>query len=109
MSPKPRWPRPKANCKPRASPYRGSTAPRKAALALPTAVGRYPGGSGTAPASYDQANTSDIAVAQANVASKQADNERAQADLARMKPLVDKAEISRCNTILRRLLQSGGE
>ncbi|MEI9970760.1 MAG: HlyD family efflux transporter periplasmic adaptor subunit [Ignavibacteriota bacterium] len=48
---------------------------------------------------YDQANTSDIAVAQANVASRQADNDRAQADLARMKPLVDKAEISRCSTI----------
>jgi membrane fusion protein (multidrug efflux system) len=45
-------------------------------------------------ASYDQANTSDIAYAQANVASKQANNERAQADLARMKPLVEKAEIS---------------
>jgi membrane fusion protein (multidrug efflux system) len=44
---------------------------------------------------YEQANTSDVAVAQANVASKQADNERAQADLARMKPLVDKVEISR--------------
>jgi membrane fusion protein (multidrug efflux system) len=44
---------------------------------------------------YDQANTSDVAMAQANVASKQADNERAQADLTRMKPLVDKAEISR--------------
>ena len=46
-------------------------------------------------AAYDQANTSDVAIAQANIASKQADNERAQADLARMKPLVDKAEISR--------------
>ena len=45
-------------------------------------------------ASYDQANTSDIAYAQANVGSKQAANERAQADLARMKPLVEKAEIS---------------
>jgi membrane fusion protein (multidrug efflux system) len=45
-------------------------------------------------AAYDQANTSDIAVAQANVASKQAAADRAQADLARMKPLVDKAEIS---------------
>jgi membrane fusion protein (multidrug efflux system) len=45
-------------------------------------------------ASYDQANTSDVAYAQANVASKQAANDRAQADLARMKPLVDKAEIS---------------
>ena len=45
-------------------------------------------------ASYDQANTSDVAYAQANVASKQAANDRAQADLARMKPLVAKAEIS---------------
>jgi membrane fusion protein (multidrug efflux system) len=45
-------------------------------------------------AAYDQANTSDVAYAQANVASKQANNDRAQADLARMKPLVDKAEIS---------------
>jgi membrane fusion protein (multidrug efflux system) len=45
-------------------------------------------------ASFDQANTSDIAYAQANVASKQANNDRAQADLARMKPLVDKVEIS---------------
>jgi len=43
---------------------------------------------------YDQANSSDLAYAQANVASKQANNDRAQADLARMKPLVDKAEIS---------------
>lgn len=44
---------------------------------------------------YDQANSSDLAYAQANVASKQANNDRAQADLARMKPLVDKAEISK--------------
>jgi membrane fusion protein (multidrug efflux system) len=44
---------------------------------------------------YDQANSSDLAVAQANVSSKQANNDRAQADLARMKPLVDKAEISK--------------
>jgi membrane fusion protein (multidrug efflux system) len=43
---------------------------------------------------YDQASTSDVAYAQANVASKQAANDRAQADLARMKPLVEKAEIS---------------
>jgi membrane fusion protein (multidrug efflux system) len=43
---------------------------------------------------YEQANTSDVAYAQANVASKQAANDRAQADLARMKPLVEKAEIS---------------
>jgi membrane fusion protein, multidrug efflux system len=44
--------------------------------------------------SYEQASSSDIAVAQANLRSKQASNDRAQADLARMKPLVDKAEIS---------------
>jgi len=44
--------------------------------------------------SYDQGSTSDIAYAEANVRSKQASNERAQADLARMKPLLDKAEIS---------------
>jgi membrane fusion protein (multidrug efflux system) len=43
---------------------------------------------------YQQANSSDLAVAQANVRSRQANNDRAQADLARMKPLVDKAEIS---------------
>jgi len=46
-------------------------------------------------AAYDQANTSDVAYAQANVSSKQANNDRAQADLVRMKPLVEKAEISR--------------
>jgi membrane fusion protein (multidrug efflux system) len=44
--------------------------------------------------SYEQASSADIAVAQANIRSKQASNDRAQADLARMKPLVDKAEIS---------------
>ena len=43
---------------------------------------------------YEQANSSDLAYSQANVVSKQASNDRAQADLARMKPLVDKAEIS---------------
>src|SRR4051794_8755802 len=43
----------------------------------------------------EQASTSDIAVAQANVRSKQASNDRAQADLARMRPLLEKAEISR--------------
>ena len=45
-------------------------------------------------ASYEQANTSDVAYAQANVATKQAADDRAQTDLARMKPLVEKAEIS---------------
>jgi membrane fusion protein (multidrug efflux system) len=44
---------------------------------------------------YEQAASSDVAVAEANVRTKQANNERAQADLARMKPLLDKAEISR--------------
>lgn len=42
-----------------------------------------------------QASTSSIAESEANVRSKQANNDRAQADLARMKPLLDKAEISR--------------
>jgi len=41
-----------------------------------------------------QAATSEIAASEANVRSKQASNDRAQADLARMKPLLDKAEIS---------------
>jgi membrane fusion protein (multidrug efflux system) len=44
---------------------------------------------------FEQASTSDLAYAMANVRSRQASNERAQADLARMKPLLDKAEISR--------------
>jgi membrane fusion protein (multidrug efflux system) len=44
---------------------------------------------------YEQAASSDIAVVEANVRTRQASNERAQADLARMKPLLEKAEISR--------------
>src|SRR5450759_497063 len=44
---------------------------------------------------YEQAASSDIAVVEANVRTRQAGNDRAQADLARMKPLLDKAEISR--------------
>jgi membrane fusion protein (multidrug efflux system) len=44
---------------------------------------------------YEQASGSDQAYAEANVRAKQAANERAQADLARMQPLVDKAEISK--------------
>jgi membrane fusion protein (multidrug efflux system) len=44
---------------------------------------------------YEQASSSDIGMAEANVRSKQASNDRAQADLARMKPLLDKEEISR--------------
>jgi membrane fusion protein, multidrug efflux system len=42
-----------------------------------------------------QAATSEIAASEANVRAKQASNDRAQADLARMKPLLDKEEISR--------------
>ena len=44
---------------------------------------------------YEQSSSSDVAYAEANVRSKQASHERAQADLARMKPLADKAEISK--------------
>jgi len=44
---------------------------------------------------YEQASGADLAYAQSNVRSKQANDERARADLARMQPLVDKAEISR--------------
>ena len=43
---------------------------------------------------YAQASGSDLAFAEANVAARQAANDRAQADLARMKPLVEKSEIS---------------
>ncbi len=45
--------------------------------------------------SFEQASGSDLAYAKANIGVKQANNDRAQADLARMKPLVDKEEISR--------------
>ncbi len=44
---------------------------------------------------YEQASSSDLAYAEANVRAKQASNDRAQADLARMKPLADKEEISK--------------
>ena len=54
-----------------------------------------------AQANYDKANftyekdsTAELAYARANVAAQQANNDRAQADLARMKPLVEKGEIS---------------
>jgi membrane fusion protein (multidrug efflux system) len=43
----------------------------------------------------EQAAGADLAYAEANVRTRQASHERAQADLARMKPLVDKEEISR--------------
>jgi len=42
----------------------------------------------------EQASGAQLAYAEANVRSKEASNQRAQADLARMKTLVDKAEIS---------------
>jgi membrane fusion protein (multidrug efflux system) len=45
-------------------------------------------------AAYQEATSSDVAFAQANVAKSQAAFDKAQADLARMKPLADKAEIS---------------
>jgi membrane fusion protein, multidrug efflux system len=44
---------------------------------------------------YEQARTSDLAWAQANVEKSQANAELAQADLARYKPLLDKGEISK--------------
>lgn len=44
---------------------------------------------------FEQASSSDLAYAEANVRAKQASNDRAQADLARMKPLADKEEISK--------------
>ncbi len=45
--------------------------------------------------SYEQARTSDLAWAQANIEKSQANAELAQADLARYKPLLDKGEISK--------------
>jgi membrane fusion protein (multidrug efflux system) len=44
--------------------------------------------------SFEQASSSDLAYAEANVRVTQANNDKAQADVARMKPLADKAEIS---------------
>ncbi len=44
---------------------------------------------------YERASTADIAVARSNVESAQATADRAASDLARMKTLVDKEEISR--------------
>ncbi len=48
-----------------------------------------------AKADYDKASNADVALAHSNVESAQATFDRAQADLNRMKPLADKAEISR--------------
>jgi membrane fusion protein (multidrug efflux system) len=47
-----------------------------------------------AQAAYNQAAGPDLQVEEANVQAKQANRDRAQADLARMKPLADKQEIS---------------
>jgi membrane fusion protein, multidrug efflux system len=44
--------------------------------------------------SFEKDSKSEVAVAQANVAAQEANNDRAQADLARMKPLMEKGEIS---------------
>jgi membrane fusion protein (multidrug efflux system) len=44
---------------------------------------------------YEQARTSDLAWAQANIEKSRANAELAQADLARYKPLLDKGEISK--------------
>lgn len=44
---------------------------------------------------FEKDSKSEVAVAQANVAAQQANNDRAQADLTRMKPLMEKAEISK--------------
>jgi membrane fusion protein, multidrug efflux system len=49
----------------------------------------------TAQVTYDQAGTSDLAYAQANIDKSRANSELAQADLARYKPLLDKGEISK--------------
>jgi membrane fusion protein (multidrug efflux system) len=43
---------------------------------------------------YEKDSTAELAYARANLAAAQAGNDRGQADLARMKPLVDKGEIS---------------
>ncbi len=43
---------------------------------------------------YERDSTADLEYARDNVAALQADDDRAQADLARMKPLVEKGEIS---------------
>src|SRR5258706_6097662 len=49
----------------------------------------------SAQVTYDQARTSDLAWAQANIEKSKANAELAQADLARYKPLLDKGEISK--------------
>jgi membrane fusion protein (multidrug efflux system) len=48
-----------------------------------------------AKADYDKASNADVAWARSNIVTAQATYDRAKADLDRMRPLVDKAEISR--------------
>ena len=48
-----------------------------------------------AQADYDRASTSELGYAQADIESKRATRDRANADLERMKPLVEKDEVSR--------------
>jgi membrane fusion protein (multidrug efflux system) len=48
-----------------------------------------------AKAAYDKTSNADVALARSNVQTAQATYDRAEADLNRMQPLVDKAEISR--------------
>ena len=49
---------------------------------------------------YEQASSSELAFAEANVRAKEAANERAQADLARMKPLArEGGDLASCSTI----------
>jgi membrane fusion protein, multidrug efflux system len=71
----------------------GSTASAVAAAEsqLAAAVADY----ARAKADYDRASTSELAYAQADVDSKRATGDRALADLARMRPLVAKDEISK--------------
>jgi len=58
---------------------------------LAAAVSEY----ARAKSDYERASTSELAYAQADVESKRATTDRAQADLARMQPLVAKDEISK--------------
>src|SRR6266436_7045321 len=51
----------------------------------------------SAQVTYDQARTSDLAFAQANIEKSKANAELGQADLARYKPLLDKGEIGRAS------------
>ncbi len=77
--------------------YQASVDQAKAALALAESDAASAGVDvpRTAQVTYDQARTSDLAWAQANIEKSKANAELAQADLARYKPLLDKGEISK--------------